>query len=32
VLLGGHQGWTSKYLVGLMAEMHGKWLMAAYYF
>ena len=32
VLLGNHHGQTSKLLVGHMAEMHGKWLMAACYF
>ena len=32
MLLGGHHGQTSKFLVGHMAEMHGKWPMAACYF
>ena len=32
VLLGGHHGQISKYLVGHMAEMYGKWPMAAYSF
>ena len=32
LLLGGHHGRTSKVLVGHMAEMHGKWPMAACYF
>ena len=27
MLLGGHHGQTSKFLVSHMAEMHGKWLM-----
>ena len=32
VLLGGHHGQTSKFLVGHMAEMHRKWQMTACYF
>ena len=32
VLLGGHHGRTSTFLVGHMAEVHGKWPMAACYF
>jgi hypothetical protein len=32
VLMGGRHGRTSKYLVGLIAEMYGKWPMAACYF
>ena len=32
MLLGGHHGQTSKFLVSHMAEMHVKWPMAACYF
>ena len=32
VLLGGHYGQPNRYLVGHVAEMRGKWPMAAYYF
>ena len=32
VLLGGHYGQPNRYLVDHMAEMHGKWPMAACYF
>ena len=32
VILSGRHGRTSKYLVGPMAEMHGRWLMAICYF
>ena len=32
VFVGSHHSRTSKFLVGHMAEMHRKWLMATSYF